>query len=57
MKLNINVSIKVKKTPSLDYISGTTIKRAIKEVFAQMLNDLPPAYTLEKIKVDEVKHG
>lgn len=55
MKLNINVSIKVKKTPSLDYISGTTIKRAIKEVFKQMLNELPSAYILEKIKVDEVK--
>jgi len=55
MKLNINVSIKVKKTPSLDYISGSTIKRAIKETFKEMLQQLPSAYTIEKIKVDEVK--
>lgn len=52
MKLNINVSIKVKETPSLDYITGTTIKRAIKETFKEMLKGLPSAYTIEKIKVE-----
>lgn len=56
MKLNISVSIKVKKTPSLDHITGTTIKKAIKETFKERLKELPSAYIIEKIIVKEVEH-
>ena len=54
MKLNINVSITVGRS-TLDYFSKTTVKRAIKGIFKEKLVDLPPTYTIEEIKIDEVK--
>lgn len=55
MKLNINVSITVGRS-TLDYFSRATVKKAIKQIFREKLVELPPTYTIENIKVDEVKH-
>lgn len=54
MKLSINVSITVGRS-TLDYWSKPFVKRAIKAVFKEKLADLPPAYTIENIKVEEAK--
>jgi len=54
MKLSINVSITVGRS-TLDYFSKATVKRAIKQLFREKLVNLPPTYTIEKIRVDDVK--
>ena len=54
MKLSVNVSITVGRS-TLDYFKKSTVKRAIKQIVKEKLVDLPPTYTIEEIKVDEVK--
>lgn len=53
MKLKVTVSITVGRS-TLDYYSKCFIKRAIKAVIKNRLAKLPPTYTIEKIKVEEV---
>ena len=54
MKLKISISITVDKS-SLDWFGKPAIKNAIKAVVKDKLANLPPAYTIENTKVEEVK--
>jgi len=53
MKLNVNVSITVGRS-TLDYFSKSFVKKSIEGIFKEKLVDLPPTYTIEKIKAEEV---
>jgi len=53
MKVNVNVSIKVERS-TLHYYSNAFVKASLKKVIKEKLVDLPPTYTIEKIKVEEV---
>ena len=53
MKVNVNVSIIVGRS-TLDYYSNAFVKKSLEKVIKEKLVDLPPTYTIEKIKVEEV---
>lgn len=53
MKVNVNVSIKVERS-TLHYFSKPMVKESLEGVFKEKLADLPSAYTIEKIKAEEV---